>query len=80
MANDLLCTFDEFKKRCKFAIDQHRTGNLSEDEHDNMVKMLNLSYLNISDWDAPSVEVQASILLQITHRELGLVPTKPVNV
>lgn len=75
--SDLSCTFDEFKHRIKFAIDQHRTGTLKEEERDQLVKMVNLSYLNLSDFEYPLVKTSAPLALQIFHREMGLVPPLP---
>lgn len=77
MSNELAVTFEEFKRRTKFAIDQHRTGTLTEAEFDQLVKMVDLSYLNISDWDAPTVSTQAQIVLTLFQREMGLLPQPP---
>lgn len=75
--SDLSCTFEEFKLRIKFALDQHRSGTLKEIERDQIVKMVNLSFLNISDRDAPTVAHQATIALKLFQREMGLLPPLP---
>jgi hypothetical protein len=70
---ELACTFTEFKQRTKFAIVQHRTGKLSDAEFDQLVKMVDLSYLNIIDFDP----VQAPIVLRLFQQEMGLLPEYP---
>ena len=75
--SDLTCTFEDFKQRIKFTLDQHRSGTLKEEERDQLVKMVNLSYLEIYDRDAPTIADQAKIALQLFQREMGLLPPLP---
>jgi hypothetical protein len=75
--SELSCTFEEFKRRAKFAIDQHRAGTLKPEEHDQLVKMVSLSYMNLSDFDAPTVNIQAPIALKLFQQEMGLLPKYP---
>lgn len=65
--SELACTFDDFKKRSKELLDA--LPDLDHDGLDNGIKMLNLSYLNMTGTE--NERYQASIALQLVHKQIG---------
>ena len=63
---DFNCTWQEFKNQCKELRDASKY--LNDEELANGIKMMNLSYLGMSEkmWST-----SAAILLKMMHRDLG---------